>query len=467
MVITLNNNLSTMKVGEYVWCKYTATSGVVGTFSDFATKTDAEVVSQEIPVASTATPNGYFKFIMVEDWNGKKRLVADRNIQHSISWDTLNTAGIASGSGLPLTSISEEPTIENGFYRKLYTIRLLNGGISDTDKDNEWDKYIVSSNLGGAITTGDNTVWNWNVTGVYSWTSTTENRISSANRVRRGGQDDINKWNSADSSYLGTFGGFRPILEEYVSEFVELNKTLILHNDEYKKYGETVEGFIIGDLLPIPFTSNVLNGITISASSQDSSYQEWKAFDKNKNTQWIASNSSTSPQHITVDFVTPRKVTNVIINEYNSRIGSFEIQYSDNGTTFTNVRSIILEDHTTRIDKEFPIEVESKHRYWRIFITSNYAGNTLGIASLTFEGEIEKITKTWQTVSSTLPTVNQFIDEGMDSLTPLLDRVVQNLNPQEMELDSTFVGEGKLYRKKVDLNKYFDLRTITTETRNS
>lgn len=42
-------------------------------------------------------------FICVDrDYLGRWKLIADRNIQHSISWDTLNSAGVANGSGLPI-----------------------------------------------------------------------------------------------------------------------------------------------------------------------------------------------------------------------------------------------------------------------------------------------------------------------------------------------------------------------------
>lgn len=91
-----------LSVGKRIRCHYQASSGQVGTFSGLGQET-----SDFIPPASSATPNGDFYFIMVEDWNGKKKLIADRNIQHSISWDTLNNVGIASGSGLPLDYVAD------------------------------------------------------------------------------------------------------------------------------------------------------------------------------------------------------------------------------------------------------------------------------------------------------------------------------------------------------------------------
>lgn len=52
-----------------------------------------------------------------------------------------------------------------------YYTRLLTSGLSITDKENDWDRYIVNSNLNGTITPSDNKVWNWS--GQNSWCSTT------------------------------------------------------------------------------------------------------------------------------------------------------------------------------------------------------------------------------------------------------------------------------------------------------
>lgn len=225
MVLTLNNDLSTLKVGDYFWCKYTATtSGQVGTFSDIATKTDAEAIPV-IPVASSATPTGYFKYIVVDfDHLGRVKLLADRNIQHSISWDVLNTKGIASGSGL----LNLLPEINIGSNKYIFTTRLLTGGTASADPDNEWDKYIVGSTLGGAITAGDNNVWNWS--GIYSWTSTVHT-AGSANRTLRGNTAvNTHSYSATNSTYA-----FRPVLL-IESIFTLLNKSFILFSNEYKKW---------------------------------------------------------------------------------------------------------------------------------------------------------------------------------------------------------------------------------------
>ncbi len=94
----IRTDVSLMDIGDKIICRYTATSNSTGTFSELGTST-----ATEIPVASTTTPDGSFYFIHAGlDHLGRMILIPDRNIQKGIAWDTLNSAGIASGEGLPL-----------------------------------------------------------------------------------------------------------------------------------------------------------------------------------------------------------------------------------------------------------------------------------------------------------------------------------------------------------------------------
>lgn len=366
-----------LAIGKRIRCHYQAASGQVGVFSNLGKES-----SDFIPPESSAIPNGDFYFICVDkDHLGRWKLIADRNIQHSISWDVLNSAGIASGSGvldknIRLTysfstgkmsskgiSISEnstriktsnssvgglsgnpiyyntgklyfeieylagstsavsfglttsnfnvdrvmnsqpssvymsayqyfydgqyshlkkgnivgisvdtrngkmridvngqlkksidigdklksEPlfpffstwtsssmefrfnfgekpfvymgTLEEGYmpcneaYYELMengdtSFRLLTGGIDTSDKDNEWDKYIVHSDLEGRVTPGDNHVWNWKE--IYSWTSSTQNGVSQA-RISRGNHT-LSTVGYAYTTGSYSYTGFRPVL---------------------------------------------------------------------------------------------------------------------------------------------------------------------------------------------------------------------------------------------------------------
>lgn len=325
---TLNqmSNIDSGTVGDYIPCKYTvSSSGSLGYFSELGT-----CISNEIPALGSAVPNGLFNWIYVgNDLLGRRILVADRNIQQSISWNSINllTSGTEliqheyvtpvaySGtvySGYSYTSVSDNnsgtvwlsrgaggnpsvdiinfdygviknitrfiltgtaysckdfdirysdnnsiwtvassgtlfntslPTtfdftsvgehrywsiyiknthsarassglvevkagikIETKSYKLL--LRLPTGGLSATDTNNEWDNIITNSTLGGKITAGDNSIWNWS--GLYSWTSSIPT-ANSANKVVRG-NTLANTFYSIAPTTISTTYGFRPIL---------------------------------------------------------------------------------------------------------------------------------------------------------------------------------------------------------------------------------------------------------------
>jgi hypothetical protein len=192
--MAIRTSLNEMQIGDKISCEYVASSGSIGTFSNIGSATKG-FLSVTTP---SSTPNGSFYFIHTGyDHKGRMKLVADRNIQSSITWDTLNTSGIATRSGVKIYF--------SGITMFNFSIRLLTGGTNSGDTDNEWNKIIVSSTLGETISAGDNSVWNWN--GLNSWTFSTYS-ASSANRTLRG-NTAASTWSSSGTS--GT-AYFRPVL---------------------------------------------------------------------------------------------------------------------------------------------------------------------------------------------------------------------------------------------------------------
>lgn len=102
--MAIQTRLEDMVIGDKIISKYVAASGQVGVFSELGSS-----VAAPIPAASSATPNGSFYWIHVgNDFKGRKILVAEKNIQHSINWDELNTEGISTSSGLPFKFYSNK-----------------------------------------------------------------------------------------------------------------------------------------------------------------------------------------------------------------------------------------------------------------------------------------------------------------------------------------------------------------------
>lgn len=89
------SSIQDMQIGDVIPCRYKATtSGAIGILGELGTCT-----ATEIPVASSATPDGLFYFVKVD----KGLLIADRVVQHTITWDTLNSNGFIEGK--PLTTL--------------------------------------------------------------------------------------------------------------------------------------------------------------------------------------------------------------------------------------------------------------------------------------------------------------------------------------------------------------------------
>ncbi|MEQ6355279.1 laminin G domain-containing protein [Lysinibacillus sp. M3] len=92
---------------------------------------------------------------------------------------------------------------------------------------------------------------------------------------------------------------------------------------------------------------------------------------------------------------------------------------------------------------------------------------TLNKSLVLHDGEYKKFENDWLNTSSTLPTSNQFLEQGMDSLSTLLDRKVTTLKPMLMTDKSEILNgeDGKVFSKSIDLKKHFDIRSIKIEVK--
>lgn len=531
-------NISDLVVGKRIRCHYQATSGVVGSFSGLGIET-----SDFIPAASSATPNGDFYWLMVEDVNKKKVLVADRNVQSAIAWDTLNTAGIASGSGVPLTKqlvsivpkmtsnstpygvasassvystdapawkafdkttanvwlttsqswngswirydsptpyIVESYVITGGAssmstdapqgwrlegsnnngstwktldtktgvtgwsnnqvrsytisnteayssYRIVITangggayartseidflryqtdeelvsgsIRLLTGGVSSADSDNEWDKYIVNSTLNGMITAGDNGVWNWNSGDFYTLTST----ASSSSRVVRG--KTLAGWTSVGSSNLSN-SAFRPVL---IIETPTSVRSLFKFDGGYKKW---VEGTpeIVNTQNIIPKMASDANGIiALSTNSNNvNGFQSaYYAFD-GVSTTAFANGVSQYPCWLQVDMGEMKKVDkySVLYNfaTVGSHMSNWDFQGSINGSEWSMIDSQTISAWNIGETKVFTVNNPLNYRYYRILMKSGTQYSVISeLQLITVESTTPETPAHWQTISTTFP----------------------------------------------------------------
>lgn len=445
-----------LDVGKRIRCHYSASSNTVGAFSGLGQET-----SDFIPAASSATPNGDFYFIMVVNWNKKKILIADRNIQNSISWDVLNTAGIASGSGIPIGLQKNSKTV----------VRLMTGGIAAIDKDDEWDKYIVSSTLNGTITAGDNNVWNWN--GVLSWTSTT----SSSNRVERG-NSSVSYWVADATSTVSVNRGFRPVLE---IEILPQVKSFLRINGEYRKWDvgvpEVPEGTV--DIVQ-KMTSYSSNGVSISSdknSIADGS-PAWQAFD-DVNSSVAGSNpgwqtGSRTSSWIQVSFAEGLIVGRYKISCYGTPMTSdgsqmpksWTFEGSNDGVNWTVLDTRSNEINWSHLESRMYSCVNaSRYSNYRINVLSNNGSSRIAIGEIElFQAKVLAIPPSWKTFSTTLPPLDTFISDGMNDLAAF-DRKSTKITTLMDDNTSSgeVLGQGRMYKERIDLKKYFDITGINVK----
>ena len=180
-----------LTVGKRIRCHYEAGFNEVGKFSGFG-----EELSSLLPIEALAKPSGDFYFIMVDETVGEKKLIADRNVQHSISWIQLFNDRIATEEGK-----------KNIVCNELSTIRLLTGNNMDY-KINEWDTYIQKQD----VTSMSYDVWN-HLESILSWTL--DLYIFNEERaIRRSLEYDTYGANTigGNISNIAYYNGFRPLL---------------------------------------------------------------------------------------------------------------------------------------------------------------------------------------------------------------------------------------------------------------
>ena len=244
-----NLDVTKAKKGQAVPCCYTATAQKVGTFKFGYNNKNI------IPDVGSIEPDGYFNFICVDEYNGKKIFIADRNVQSKISWETLNESNLCSNSGMKI----DVPKAISAIVRIPATISEKT---TNRTQYGEWDKYISYYGQNG-ITPSDNEVWNakstnsWTMNNPYDEDSAELNKILS-NRIIRGYQDknipsQYNQRNIVSTTLDETLG-FRPVLEVEVQKDID---EIVTQPECNLKLAESFVDCNIGEAITCEYTVDI------------------------------------------------------------------------------------------------------------------------------------------------------------------------------------------------------------------
>lgn len=208
---TLRTTLASMLVGDYIAFNYdTAGTGVAGTFSNLGSATGSEIPITGIAVPSVA--NGDLAYFMKVD---RGTLISDRILQIAISWNVLQAAQLIEGKVITLNSVSTLVRSLSGgtaFADANGSLVLTDQSLGGYPTNNEYDRYIVNSDLNQTITKGNNNVWHWQIAYYTRVKDTIDIEIAAATqRVNRGYSSIVQGFSYAVSTAT-TVGGFRPVL---------------------------------------------------------------------------------------------------------------------------------------------------------------------------------------------------------------------------------------------------------------
>ncbi|GJM68113.1 hypothetical protein HMSSN036_03290 [Paenibacillus macerans] len=255
--------------------------------------------------------------------------------------------------------------------------------------------------------------------------------------------------------------------------FEPINRSFIQANGEYRKYNTKKEQRI-NYSNPIMTSNTMPSGRASASDTADSNHDAWRAFDgdtKSNGNGWVVLNNKGWLQY---DFETQTKINCYKImgqiNTTNSSIDRCPKDWTFEGSndeqnwvildSKVNVTNWVQNNFST-----FPLSKTENYRIYRINITENNGNAYLGVGEMQLiYDEIEITPSSWKTISTTLPSLDTFKSEGMDDLSVLNRKRTSFVFPMDDYTTSGEVlGNGKVFKEKIDLRKHFEIVSISTK----
>lgn len=257
---------------------------------------------------------------------------------------------------------------------------------------------------------------------------------------------------------------------EWFLEAGVANKTLILHEGEYMKWNKASDLAYSDNVIPAMTSNTSPSGVASASSITNTTYDAWKAFDRVntiENSSWYS--GSGQQQWLAYEFPTSKKILKYAIFPYFASVRGYDPKVWNfeafNGTSWIILHSVSNHYFTQSVPSYFEInDYDGTFTQYRLNILDTNGQNQCGISGFEmYELAHPSIVAHWSEHQ-----LSEIETDGMDELTPLLDRKVTTLEPMQMQSKSDILpvgSEGKVFSRIVDLNKYFDIRSMKVEVK--
>ncbi|MEC1179202.1 discoidin domain-containing protein [Metasolibacillus meyeri] len=256
-----------------------------------------------------------------------------------------------------------------------------------------------------------------------------------------------------------------------------MDKSLILHDSEYKKWDIGTPEYTSTNVVPVMTNNSAPAPFVISSSSEQSTFPSWRAFNGvlSEATAWMTESGVVSNAWIQVKLNSPRILAELKVTSRNG-LGydthspkDFKLLGSNDGSNWETIISISNQiNWGSGETRKYLFNNSNSFIFYRLLVESNNGGVIIAIGEIELIGKaLSAVHSHWKTVSDILPKSNQFLENGM-YLSPLLDRNVTELEPITMEDKSEILDVdeiGKVFSKTIDLKKYFDIRSMKVEVK--
>ncbi|MCW3792551.1 hypothetical protein OM416_13225 [Paenibacillus sp. LS1] len=424
-------NITELEIGKRIRCHYIAARNSAGVFSRLGEETFDFISPSGSPI-----PMGDFYWIMVEDWNKRKFLVADRNIQNAVSWDSINKEGYVFGveSTTILNTHNKTPYLTSA--SDVYSVTGVGNSLTNEDP---WRAFSLNGSWGSYAGTG--LILDCKRKVKFGEIKVTAYRgANMASVIDVYGSDNNVDYTLIKScqkstwidSEQATFYFDEPV--EY--RYYKIMKTTQVSNSNAARlnlelsYSEKIDNNHI-------FKVRLLTG-GINATDKDN---EWDKCIVNStlNGKIIAGDNNVWNYGGGASWTS---TTNAAGSGNRTGRGAS----GNAGASGYNPTSYVAAATATGFRPLMEIEILPMIR-----------------SLIKHEGAYKKYQTealTWNTISATLPVEDTFINDGMDDLS-VLDRK-NEVFIRTMTANRS-LGSGKLFKERIDLNKFFEITNVSVK----